>query len=597
MDDLKQFRQTGSKTPGHPEANHGVTGIEVTTGPLGQGISSAVGLAIAEAHLGATFNKPGFNLIDNYTFVILGDGCLQEGVQAEAVSLAGHLKLGKLIALYDDNHISIDGDTELGFTEDVIQRFQSYGWHTLVVADGDNDVAGLKAAIEAAKLVVDKPSLIKIRTTIGFGSTSQGEEKVHGAPLGPADVAQVKSRFGFDPSQSFVVPQEVYNHYQQVTANGNALYAQWQLLFAKYAQQYPQLAQELQRRIDKKLPSGLIDALPRFSPSDAPNATRKLSEVVINKVADILPELIGGSADLTGSNLTRWKSAVDFQPASTGLGNYAGRYIRFGVREHGMAAICNGLNAYGALIPFGATFFNFISYALGAVRLSALSKHQVLYIMTHDSIGLGEDGPTHQPIETLASIRALPNLLTLRPADGNETSGCYLAALQNTTRPSVLILTRQNLPQLNGSSIEKTLKGAYVLQEAPQGKTAHLTFVATGSEVSLAVDASSLLTSQGFIVRIVSMPSWELFEDQTQEYKESVFTKGSPVISVEAMSTVGWSKYAHAQIGIDTFGASGPYKEVYAKFGLVPDVVAVKAKRVIEHYSNVVPEWKVKPLF
>ncbi|KAI8594016.1 Transketolase, thiamine diphosphate binding domain-containing protein [Geranomyces variabilis] len=591
MDDLKQFRQTGSKTPGHPEAGHGIHGIEVTTGPLGQGIASAVGLAIAEAHLAATFNKPGFELVDNNTFVILGDGCMQEGVQAEAASLAGHLQLGKLIALYDDNHIQIDGDTALGFTEDVIARFEAYGWHTQVIADGDHDIEGITKAIEAAKKVTDKPSLIKVRTTIGYGSKNQGEEKVHGAALGEPDIVEVKKKFGFNPEEKFHIPQEVYDFYHKLAKKGSDASEAWDKLFANYAKEFPDLHAELTRRMNNKLPDGLLAALPRYTPKDAPIATRKLSETVLNKIAPILPELIGGSADLTGSNLTRWKGAEDFQPPSTKLGTYAGRYIRFGVREHGMAAICNGIAAYGASIPFGATFFNFISYALGAVRLSALSHEQVLYIMTHDSIGLGEDGPTHQPIETLAEMRAMPNILNFRPADGNETSGSYLVALEARDRPSVLILTRQNLPHLEGSEIEKVRKGAYVLQDQEK---AEICFVATGSEVSLAVDTAAELAKEGIKARVVSMPCWELFEEQSLEYKMSVFPDGLPVISIEAMSTFGWDRWAHVCIGIDSFGASGPYKDLYKKFGLVPEVIVQKAKKTLAYYKDRKPDSKLR---
>ncbi|KAJ3050661.1 Transketolase [Rhizophlyctis rosea] len=595
IDDLKSFRQLDSKCPGHPEANHGVDGIEVSTGPLGQGISNAVGLAIAEAHLAATFNRPGYELINNYTYCILGDGCMQEGVAAEAVSLAGHLQLGKLIALYDDNHIQIDGDTALGFTEDVPKRFEAYGWHVQVLDDGDNDLAGIAAAVEAAKKVTNKPSLIKIRTTIGFGSKNEGEEKVHGAPLGEADIQNVKTKFGFNPENKFFVPEEVREFYANVSKKSEEANAAWDELYQKYSQEHADLAAELNRRQKKELPKNLIESLPTYTPADAPVATRKLSEILLNKVAPILPELVGGSADLTGSNLTRWKTAEDFQHPSTQLGSYAGRYIRFGVREHGMAAIMNGIEAYGALIPFGATFFNFISYASGAVRLSALSKHQALYIMTHDSIGLGEDGPTHQPIETLASVRALPNFLTFRPADGNETSGAYLAALSNRTRPSTIILTRQNLPHLAGTTIENTLKGGYVLQDV-EGK-ADLTIVGTGSEVSLAVDTAALLLKDGVKARVVSLPCWELFEEQSLEYKETVFPAGVPTLSVEAMTTFGWGKYAHASVGIDTFGASAPAPLLFKKFGLVPDAVAEKAKKLVAYYKDTVPENKLRRPF
>jgi transketolase len=387
---------------------------------------------------------------------------------------------------------------------------------------------------------------------------------------------------------------KVAQFWKDITARNAKVDAEWTAMFSKYATQYSDLAAELDRRFKCELPKNFKEMLPRYTPADAAVATRKLSEALLNKIAESLPELIGGSADLTGSNLTRWKTAKDLQHPSTNLGDYSGRYIRFGVREHAMAAICNGIHGYGGFIPFGATFFNFIGYAAGAVRISALSKHQVLYIMTHDSIGLGEDGPTHQPIETLASIRSLPNLLSLRPADGNETSGCYLAALENKHRPSVLIFTRQNLPHLEGSTIEKTLKGAYVLSDAPK---AAVCFVGTGSEVSLCVETAQLLAKEGIASRVVSMPCWELFEEQSQEYKESVFPQGVPVISVEAMSTFGWHKFAHVAIGLDTFGHSAPCKDVYNKVGLTANVIVSKAKKTIEHYKTVTPEYKLQSPF
>ncbi|KAF9336381.1 Transketolase [Podila minutissima] len=582
MEDLKQFRQLNSRTPGHPES-HITVGIEVTTGPLGQGFANAVGLAIAEAHMAATFNKPDFDLFNNYTYMIVGDGCLQEGVASEAASLAGHLQLGKLIALYDDNHISIDGDTEVSFTEDVAKRFEAYGWHVQIVADGNNDLKAIAMAIEEAQKVTNKPSLIKVFTTIGFGSLNQGTEKVHGSPLKADDIVQLKKAFGFNPEEHFVVPQTIYDFYHARAAQGAHLNQEWDALLEKYVAQHPEEGAQLKRRLRKDLPENWATALPRYTPADKATATRKLSEAVLNKIADILPELMIGSADLTGSNLTRWKNAVDFQPVSTGIGNYAGRYIRYGVREHGMSAIMNGLDAYGGIIPAGATFLNFISYASGAVRLSALTGHRILYIMTHDSIGLGEDGPTHQPIETLAMIRATPNLVDLRPADGNETSGAYLFAISAKNRPSVLSLTRQDLPQLEGSSIEKTLKGGYVLQEV---EGADVTLIGTGSEVSLCVDAAKILHDRGIKARIVSMPSTTLFDEQDHDYRASVLLDGIPAVSVEAMSTFGWDRYAHESIGLDTFGASGPYKDVYKYFGLVPDVVAGKVQKIVAFYKS-----------
>ncbi|KAL1918448.1 uncharacterized protein VTP21DRAFT_3108 [Calcarisporiella thermophila] len=582
MEDLKQFRQLDSITPGHPE-NYMTPGIEVTTGPLGQGIANAVGLAMAQAHLAALFNRDGFELVNNYTYFIVGDGCLQEGVSGEAASLAGHLQLGNLIGLYDDNHITIDGDTDVSFTEDVVKRFESYGWQVLTLQDGDHDLAGLDAAISAAKLEKNKPTLIKIRTTIGYGSKLQGQEKVHGSPLDAEDIKQVKAKFGFDPEATFQVPDEVYAFYREVAARGAEKERQWTELLQRYAEKYPEEAAELQRRIKGELPAGWEKALPSFTAADKPVATRKLSEMVLTKLVEVLPELVGGSADLTGSNLTRWSTAVDFQPPSSGLGNYSGRYVRYGVREHGMAAIMNGMAAYGGIIPYGGTFLNFITYAWGAVRLSALSHLQTIYVMTHDSIGLGEDGPTHQPIETLALCRATPNMLVMRPADGNETSGCYAAAILNRSRPSVLALSRQNLPHFDGSSIEKAMKGGYVLKDS---SNAQVILAATGSEVSICMEAAKLLEGQGVSVRVVSVPCMELFEEQPLEYKQQVFPAGVPVVSVEAMTTFGWQKYAHAPLGMTTFGASGPYLDVYKKFGLYPEAIAEKSLKVINYYRT-----------
>ncbi|KAL0089254.1 transketolase [Phycomyces blakesleeanus] len=588
IEDLKHFRQLNSKTPGHPEVND-TPGIEVTTGPLGQGISNAVGLAAAEAHYAATFNRPGYEIFNNYTYTIVGDGCLQEGVSAEAVSLAGHWKLGKLIALYDDNKITIDGDTAVSFTEDVIQRFESYGWHTIIVTDGDNDIEAISKAVEEAKLVTDKPTLIKIRTTIGYGSLNQGEEKVHGSPLSAADIKQVKEKFGFNPEEEFAVSDEVYKFWSARAERGANIEAEWNALYAKYSAEFPEEAAELNRRLANELPAGWEAALPRFTPADPAVATRKLSEGVLTALSEVLPELIGGSADLTGSNLTRWKKAVDFQHPSTGLGDYSGRYMRYGVREHAMFAIMNGLCAYGGIIPFGGTFLNFLTYGWGAARLSALSHHRVIYVMTHDSIGLGEDGPTHQPIETLALTRATPNMLTFRPADGNEVSGTYLAAIENQHRPSVIALSRQNLPNLVGSSVEIVRKGAYVLSGP---KDAKIAFVATGSEVEIAVNAAKALAQEGVAARVISMPCSELFDDQSEEYKKSVFAPGIPVISIEALGTFGWERYSHTSIGMKTFGASAPIKDLYKKFGITPEDAVAKAHKVIAYYEKVgyVPE-------
>ncbi|KAJ1675325.1 Transketolase [Spiromyces aspiralis] len=564
-------------------------GIEVTTGPLGQGISNAVGLALAERHLAAQFNREGFPVVNNTTYCIAGDGCLQEGVASEACSLAGHLELGNLVVLYDSNGIQIDGSTKLGFTEDVLERYRAYGWHTLSVEDGDDDLAGLERAIAEAKAVTDRPSIIKVTTTIGFGAAKAGTASVHGAPLGEEDVAAVKAKFGFNPEEKFVVPAEVAELYRKRAAEGARRQEEWDALVERYKAAHPDLYAEFKRRcLEGVLPDDWASALPTFTPEDKPVATRKLSEIVLTALAEKIPEIMSGSADLTGSNLTRWKGAVDFQAPSSGLGDYTGRYLRFGAREHGMAAIANGIACYGGIVPLVSTFLNFISYAAGATRLTALSELRVIYIMTHDSIGLGEDGPTHQPIETLAMLRATPNYLVFRPADGNETAGAYYAALRQTRRPAVLSLTRQNIPHLAGSSIEAVLKGGYILQDskAPTGKP-DLILIGTGSETSICVDTAKHLSEKyNLHARVVSMPCTNLFDEQTVEYRREVLPDGVPVISVEALSTFGWHKYAHHPIGINTFGASGPYSKLYEKFGLTPEAISKKAVAIAEHYKT-----------
>ena len=442
-----------------------------------------------------------------------------------------------------------------------MKRFEAYGWHIQHVEDGNHDLEGIEKAIQKAKEVTDKPSVIKITTTIGFGSKLQGTGGVHGNPLKADDGQNVKKLFGFDPEKSFVVPQQVYDLYHKHAAEGAAKEEEWKKLFAKYATEYPKEHADLSRRLTGKLPEGWEKNLPTYKPTDAAVASRKLSETVLEKIYEAVPELMSGSADLTGSNNTRWKSAVDFQPPSTGLGDWAGRYIRYGVREHAMAAAMNGIAAYGTLIPAGGTFLNFVSYAAGAVRLSALSHVRAIYIATHDSIGLGEDGPTHQPIETLAHFRALPNLMVWRPADGNETSAAYYSALTAKETPSILALTRQNLPHLEASSVQKALKGGYVALDA---ENADVTIVSTGSEVSICIDAAKYLKKEHNVTaRVVSIPCFEIFDVQDKEYRLSVLPDGIPILSVEAMSTMGWERYSHEQFGLNRFGASGPYKEVY----------------------------------
>ncbi|MBE9142061.1 transketolase [Planktothrix mougeotii] len=578
LDDIKQFRQWHSQTPGHPE-NFVTAGVEVTTGPLGQGIANGVGLAMAEAHMAATFNKPDANLVDHYTYVILGDGCNMEGVSGEACSLAGHLGLGKLIALYDDNHISIDGNTEISFTEDVSKRFEAYGWHVQHVENGNTDLDAIADAIAKAKEVTDKPSFIKVTTIIGYGSPNkQNTAGVHGAALGGDEVAATRKNLGWD-YEPFVVPDDALAHFRKAVERGANLEGEWSKTWENYKAKYPQEAAEFERRITGKLPEGWEKALPTFTPEEKGKATRQYSEGVLNALAPVLPELIGGSADLTHSNLTEMKGFGNFQK-----GQYQNRNLRFGVREHGMGAICNGIGLhYSGLIPYCATFLVFADYMRAAIRLSALSEIGVIYVMTHDSIALGEDGPTHQPVETIASLRAIPELLVMRPADGNETSGAYKVAVENRNRPTLIALTRQALPNLNGSSVDVVSKGAYVLSDS-EG-TPDLILIGTGSEVSLCVEAAAKLTAEGTKVRVVSMPCWELFEEQDAAYKESVLPKAVTTrLVVEAASRFGWERYIGDQgdmISIDRFGASAPGNVLMEKFGYTLENVLDKAKALL----------------
>lgn len=579
IDDIKQFRQWGSKTPGHPE-NFETPGVEVTTGPLGQGIANGVGLAMAEAHLAAKFNKPDAKLIDHYTYVILGDGCNMEGVSGEACSLGGHLGLGKLIALYDDNHISIDGNTEISFTEDVSKRFEAYGWHVQHVEDGNGDLDGIQKAIEAAKAVTDKPSFIKVTTTIGYGSPNKANtEGVHGAALGKDEVAATRSNLNWE-HEPFVVPQDALDKFRKAIDEGAKAESEWNDLWSKYKSQYPEEAAEFEAITSGKLPEGWEKVLPSYKPEDKVFATRKHSEITLNAIAPVVPQLVGGSADLAHSNLTIMKVSGNFQK-----GQYENRNLRFGVREHGMGAICNGIAQHNSgLIPYCATFLVFADYMRAPIRLSALSETGVIYVLTHDSIALGEDGPTHQPVETIASLRVIPNLLVLRPADGNETSGAYKVALENRDRPSVLALTRQNVPNLAGSSIEAVAKGAYIVDDS-EG-TPDLILIGTGSEVGLCVDAAKRLREEGKNVRVVSMPSWELYEEQDEAYKESVLPKDvKKRLAVEAGSSFGWCRYygsEGASISVDRFGASAPGNIIMEKFGFTVDNVVAKAQELLK---------------
>jgi transketolase len=578
LDDLKQFRQWGATTPGHPE-NFETPGVEVTTGPLGQGICNAVGLAMAEAHLAAKFNKPDCTVVDHYTYAILGDGCNMEGVSGEACSLAGHLGLGKLIALYDDNHISIDGSTDISFTEDVGKRFEAYGWHVIHVADGNSDLDGIAKAIEQAKAVTDKPTLIKVTTTIGYGSPNKANTAgVHGAPLGGDEIQLTRESLGWSYGD-FEVPADALDHMRKAVERGASYQAEWEETLATYRTQYPTDAALFERMLSGELPAGWADALPTYAPGDKALATRKTSEATLNALAPVLPELIGGSADLTHSNLTELKISGSFQK-----GAYENRNLRFGVREHGMGAICNGIALHNSgLIPYCATFLVFADYMRAAIRLSALSEAGVIYVMTHDSIGLGEDGPTHQPVETIASLRAIPNLTVIRPADGNETSGAYKVAVANRKAPTLMAFSRQGLPQLAGSSIDAVAKGAYVLSDSDG--TPDLILIGTGSEVSLCVQAADALKAEGKKVRVVSMPSWELFDAQDEAYRESVLPKAvTKRLAVEAGISMGWCRYVGAEgdvIGVDRFGASAPGGLVMEKFGFTVDNVVSRAKALL----------------
>ncbi|KAK4397473.1 Transketolase, chloroplastic [Sesamum angolense] len=557
-EDLTSFRQWGSKTPGHPE-NFETPGVEVTTGPLGQGIANAVGLALAEKHLAARYNKPGSEIVDHYTYVILGDGCQMEGISNEACSLAGHWGLGKLIAFYDDNHISIDGDTEIAFTETVDTRFEALGWHVIWVKNGNTGYDEIRAAIKEAKAVKDKPTLIKVTTTIGFGSPNKANSySVHGSALGAKEVEATRKNLGW-PYEPFHVPEDVKKHWSRHVPEGAAFEAEWNAKFAEY----------------EKNPF-----LQAYTPESPGDATRNLSQQNLNALAKVLPGLLGGSADLASSNMTLLKMFGDFQKNTP-----EERNVRFGVREHGMGAICNGIALHSpGLIPYCATFFVFTDYMRAAMRISALSEAGVIYVMTHDSIGLGEDGPTHQPIEHLASFRAMPNILMLRPADGNETAGAYKVAVLNKKRPSVLALSRQKLPQLPGTSIEGVEKGGYTISDNSSGNKPDVILIGTGSELEIAATAGDELRKEGKAVRVVSFVSWELFDEQSDEYKESVLPAAVTArVSIEAGTTFGWGKIVGAKgkaIGIDRFGASAPAGKIYKEFGITVEAVIAAAKEV-----------------
>jgi transketolase len=581
IEELEAFRQWGSRTPGHPEFR--VTpGVETTTGPLGAGVSNAVGMAIAEAFLAATFNRPGLPLFDHFTYGIASDGDLMEGVAAEAASLAGHLRLGKLILLYDDNQVSIEGPTSLTFTEDVGRRFAAYGWQVLTVADG-NDLAAIDDALHAARAETERPSLIKVRTVIGFGSPHKaGSAESHGAPLGPEESKLTKEALGWPGGLQFAVPARVHAQYAAAAAKGAAAHREWQGLFDRYQREFPEAAAQLEDALAGRLPQGWEQALPRFEAGKS-LATRAASGKTLNALAKRLPTLMGGSADLAPSNNTYLEGMGDFQATSR-----SGRNLHFGVREHAMGGVLNGLAAHGGVFPFGGTFLVFSDYMRPAIRLAALSGFPVIYVFTHDSIGLGEDGPTHQPIEHLASLRAMPGLVVIRPSDANESVVAWQVALERRSGPTALVLTRQNLPVLDRSglgSAEGLRRGGYVLQEAVGGE-ARVILIGTGSEVHIALEAGRLLTQRGVPTRVVALPSWELFEAQDQVYRDEVLPPlVTARVAVEAACSFGWERYVgcrEAVVGVDRFGASAPGPVLYRELGLTAERVVEVALRVLE---------------
>ncbi len=570
--DLESFRQRGSKTPGHPEVGH-TPGVEATTGPLGQGIANAVGIAIAQAHLAATYNRAE-HISEHHTYAIVGDGDLMEGISQEAISLAGHLQLGRLIVLYDDNRVSLAGPTEITFTDDHIARFEACGWHVQFVdVEHGNDVEAIDEAIAEAKAVEDRPSLVCVRTHIGYGSPLVDSFKAHGEPLGPENVAKTKEHLGWPLTPPFFVPEESLAFFRECGERGARMHADWKTRYARWKAASPEAAVQLERVLHGGIPKNI--PFPEFDESNGSIATREAGGIVMNAVAAVFPELLGGSADLDPSTKTYLKGCGDFQPSS-----YAGRNIHFGVREHAMAAIVNGIALHGGLLPFAATFFNFLDYCKPAVRLSALSHLHAFFIFTHDSFLLGEDGPTHQPIEQLASLRALPNAVVVRPADALEVRNAWEAALADSGRPWIFVLTRQKVPFL-GKRAAPVERGAYILVDC-DGKPDCI-FIATGSEVALARDAAALLAAEGNRVRVVSMPSWELFDVQPKSYRESVLPSDvRERASVEAAATMGWERYVGLDgftFGIDRFGLSAPMADAATELQFTPAHLAELARQ------------------
>lgn len=570
LDDLKSFRQWGSITPGHPEVGH-TPGVETTTGPLGQGFANGVGFAIAEAHLAATFNTPEHSIVDHFTYAIVSDGDLMEGVSHEAASMAGHLKLGKLIYLYDDNMISIDGSTELAFTEDVLARFEAYGWHVQRV-DGHNR-SEIDRAIEKAKSITDKPSLISCKTHIGFGSPNkQDSSSSHGSPLGTEEIRLTKKNYGWDPDKDFYIPDDVSHWFSQFVEKGKTLESSWLTEFTKYKNVQPLRAKEFDRIIKGQLPEGWSQTIPVFEADNKGMATRKASGLVLNAIATVVPNLLGGSADLAGSNNTWIDDAPVFQ-ADT----FQGRNFHFGVREHAMGSALNGMALHGGLIPYGGTFLVFSDYCRPSIRIAALSKIPSIFILTHDSIGLGEDGPTHQPVEHLSALRSIPNCHTWRPCDANETAAAWSSIMERKDGPSLLVLTRQNVPTLeNTQDHSKVLKGAYVISKE-QGNEPDAIIMSTGSEVHIALEAQIMLQEKGVNARVVSMPCIEIFRKQDESYKESVLPSSvTRRVVIEAASAYGWHEWVGQKgsiIAIDGYGASAPFEKIYKEYGLTAEAI------------------------
>ncbi|MFD2611009.1 transketolase [Paenibacillus gansuensis] len=582
LEELKNFRQWGSLTPGHPEFGH-THGVDATTGPLGQGIAMAVGMAMAEAQLAAVYNTQQHKLIDHYTYSICGDGDLMEGISSEAASLAGHLKLGKLVVLYDSNDISLDGELNLSFSENVAKRFEAYGWQVLRVEDG-NDLAAIKKAVNEAQAESGKPTLIEVKTVIGYGSPNKGGKGghagPHGSPLGTEETKLTKEFYGWPSEPDFLIPEQVTSHFAELKKKGIEAYNNWAAMLEDYKKANPELGRQFENAVSGTLPEGWDAELPRYTPEDKAVSTRVASGNALNGIAKNLPNLVGGSADLESSTMTNMKGLPVFHAS-----NYAGRNIYFGVREFGMAAAMNGIMLHGGLKVYGGTFFVFTDYLRPAVRLAALMKLPVVYVLTHDSIAVGEDGPTHEPIEQLASIRIIPGLTVLRPADANETSAAWQYAVQNSDNPVALVLTRQNLPILEGTSdFSNVSKGAYVVSNAAKGKP-QAQLLATGSEVQLAVAAQKALAEQGIQVRVVSMPSWDLFEKQPQSYKDSVILPEVKArLAIEMAHPMGWHRYVGDQgsvLGIDIFGASAPGDRVIKEYGFTVENVVARVKELL----------------